>query len=141
MREKVAELLATAAAPVPPVEPPPTEEMDKPAPPSPAKPGKTTGRPRGKYVAEEAETNVALPVYAKAHRPRGPPPPLSERAAYTIPEFCSLHGFARRTYYKLKMAGLGPIETRLGKRVLISREAAAKWLREREAASAISDEA
>jgi hypothetical protein len=67
-------------------------------------------------------------------RPRAPS--LSERSALSIPEFCALHGFARRTYYKLKMAGLGPTETRLGKRVLISREAAAKWLREREAASA-----
>jgi hypothetical protein len=63
------------------------------------------------------------------------PPPLSERCAYTIPEFCLLHGLGRRTYYKLKKAGLGPTETRLGKKVLIGRESAQRWWREREAAS------
>jgi hypothetical protein len=122
--------LLNSAADTQPVEPQPAEKADKPTPP------KETNKPRGKYVAEEAETNAALPAGGRAHRPRGPPTlDLSERAAFSIPEFCTLHGFARRTYYKLKMAGLGPTETRLGKRVLISREAAARWLREREATS------
>ena len=43
-------------------------------------------------------------------------PPLLERAAYTIREFCDAHRFSRSHYYNLKRRGLGPDETRLGDR-------------------------
>ena len=48
--------------------------------------------------------------------------------AYTIPEFCSQHRFSRQGYYNLPLEDR-PDEIRIGKRVLISREAAARWRR------------
>jgi len=56
---------------------------------------------------------------------------------YTIAEFCKSHRLSRTLYYKLQHAGLGPVETRLiaGGKVLITKEAAARWRAEREAAS------
>ena len=56
--------------------------------------------------------------------------------AYSIPLFCARHGISERFYFKLKAAGRGPAEIQLGNRVLISREAAARWRAEREAESA-----
>ena len=56
--------------------------------------------------------------------------------AYSIAVFCARHGISERFYFKLKAAGHGPAEMQLGNRVLISREAAARWRAEREAESA-----
>ena len=56
--------------------------------------------------------------------------------AYSIALFCARHGISERFYFKLKAAGRGPAEMQLGNRVLISREAAARWRVEREAKSA-----
>jgi len=56
--------------------------------------------------------------------------------AYSIAVFCARHGISERFYFKLKAAGRGPAEIQLGNRVLISREAAARWRAEREAESA-----
>ena len=56
--------------------------------------------------------------------------------AYSIALFCARHGISERFYFKLKAAGRGPAEMQLGNRVLISREAAARWRAEREAESA-----
>jgi hypothetical protein len=55
--------------------------------------------------------------------------------AYSVDEFCRRHGISPQLFYKLKPFGLMPRTFRLGARVLISREAAAAWRREREAAS------
>lgn len=56
--------------------------------------------------------------------------------AFSIDEFCARHGpISRSYYYKLREAGLGPREIKIGTRVLISAEAAAVWRREREAAT------
>jgi hypothetical protein len=52
--------------------------------------------------------------------------------AYSIDEFCRRHGISPQLFYKLKPEGLMPPTFRLGARVLISREAAAAWRRERE---------
>ncbi len=73
--------------------------------------------------------------------PRGNPnrvraPPSLDRAAYTIPEFCAAHRFSRSHYYNLKGRGLGPDEIRLGDRVLITVEAAIRWRKAREKATA-----
>jgi hypothetical protein len=57
-------------------------------------------------------------------------------AAYPIPKFCNAHGISEAFYYKLREDGLGPDEIRLGNKVLISQEAAARWRAERERASA-----
>lgn len=52
--------------------------------------------------------------------------------AFTINEFCLAHRISRATYYNIKKAGLGPKEMRLIGCVLISREAAEEWRRQRE---------
>jgi predicted DNA-binding transcriptional regulator AlpA len=59
-----------------------------------------------------------------------------EQQAFSIPEFCSQHGISRSYYFLLRQAGQAPRELRVGRRVLISREAAADWRREREQAAA-----
>ena len=58
-----------------------------------------------------------------------------EVLAFSIRKFCKLHAISERFYFKLKADGRGPDEIQLGHRVLISREAAARWRAEREAES------
>jgi hypothetical protein len=60
----------------------------------------------------------------------------SEADAYSIHEFCERHRISLQLYYKLRQKRLTPVEFRVGTRVLISKEAAAEWRREREAATA-----
>lgn len=52
-------------------------------------------------------------------------------AAYSVREFCEVHGFGLATYYRLKARGEGPDEIHVGSRVLVSIEAAARWRRKR----------
>jgi hypothetical protein len=52
---------------------------------------------------------------------------LTGRDASSIPEFCRQHSISRAQYYVLRKKGLGPDEMRLLGKVLISREAAARW--------------
>jgi hypothetical protein len=59
---------------------------------------------------------------------RGPP---IERAAYSIDEFAAAHGLSAAMYFKLRSQGLGPEEMHVGRRRLISFEAAARWRAER----------
>jgi hypothetical protein len=51
------------------------------------------------------------------------------RVAYSIPEFCKAHRISQAFFYELKRAGLGPREMVLGRRRIISCEAAADWRR------------
>jgi hypothetical protein len=60
---------------------------------------------------------------------RGPP-----TVAFTVAEFCLAHKISQAFYYELKRAGLGPREMVLGRRRIISGEAAADWRRARAAA-------
>ncbi|WP_225140524.1 MULTISPECIES: hypothetical protein [unclassified Bradyrhizobium] len=53
--------------------------------------------------------------------------------AMSIPQFCIAHNISQGFYYKLKRNRLAPHELRLGKRTLITFEAAADWRRKREA--------
>jgi hypothetical protein len=55
--------------------------------------------------------------------------------AYSIGEFCARHRISPQLFYKLKPQGLMPVTFNVGTRVLISREAAAAWRRERESAA------
>ena len=56
------------------------------------------------------------------------------RKAFTIQQFCVRNGDLSEGFYrKMRAAGLGPKETRVFDRVLISAEAEAEWLRQREA--------
>jgi hypothetical protein len=63
---------------------------------------------------------------------RGPP---VERAAYSIDEFARAHDLSVAMYFKLRNLGLGPDEMRVGRRRLISFEAAERWRRQRENAN------
>jgi len=55
--------------------------------------------------------------------------------AFTVREFCARHRISVQLFYKLKPLGLMPTTFNVGSRVLISREAAAAWRRQRERAA------
>jgi len=55
--------------------------------------------------------------------------------AFTVLQFCSAYNVSRATFYVMKKAGEGPRTIKLGRRTLISRAAAAEWLRALEARS------
>ena len=58
-----------------------------------------------------------------------------DRGSFTIVEWCRRHGISIATYYNLKAAGQAPEEAVVRGRRLVTKEAAAKWRREREEAS------
>ena len=47
--------------------------------------------------------------------------------AYDIDTFCFRHCISRPTYFRLKKEGQGPRIMRIGKKDIISREAASDW--------------
>jgi hypothetical protein len=59
-----------------------------------------------------------------------------EQDALSIPEFCRRHQISVGMYFKIAREGIGPRVMKVGKRTIISREAAEAWRRERESASA-----
>jgi excisionase family DNA binding protein len=61
--------------------------------------------------------------------------------AYSLAEFCRRHGISLQLFYKLIQQGRAPATFRVGTRVLVSKEAAARWRAEREAATAADFEA
>jgi hypothetical protein len=67
---------------------------------------------------------------------RGPPPLPAVRMAFSIPEFCKAFRISPDFYYKLKRRHQGPREMKVGKRTLISMEAANDWRIAREQATA-----
>jgi hypothetical protein len=82
----------------------------------------------GKFTPGPNPTSVPNP--AREHpMPRGPPP----RAVFTIPEFCEAHRFSQAKYYEMKREGWGPAEMIVGRRRMVSFEAAERWRRAREA--------
>ena len=58
--------------------------------------------------------------------------PLADPLAFSIPEFCRRHGISRAHFYNLSKSGHGPALMRVGRRTLISAEAAAEWRRRME---------
>ena len=60
-----------------------------------------------------------------------------EYGAYTVAQFCERHNISLGFYYTLRNRNEGPREMRVGKKVLISREAAADWRRQTETGRAI----
>jgi predicted DNA-binding transcriptional regulator AlpA len=60
---------------------------------------------------------------------------VTGKKAFSIDEFCKLHGISRATYYNLKKEGKGPREMAVNARKLISDESAADWRRQMEAAA------
>jgi predicted DNA-binding transcriptional regulator AlpA len=60
--------------------------------------------------------------------------------AYSVAQFCASHGISRALFYKLQKAGRAPAIMKISaNRVAISREAAEKWRREREAEAAMPE--
>jgi hypothetical protein len=57
---------------------------------------------------------------------------VDDADAYSVGEFCARHRISPQLFYKLKPKGLMPVTFNVGTRVLISKEAAAAWRRERE---------
>jgi len=57
-------------------------------------------------------------------------------SAVGIALFCRQHGISRTTFYKLLAEGTAPKVIRVGRRVLVSAEAAAEWRRGLEQRSA-----
>ncbi|MBR0710131.1 hypothetical protein JQ603_26770 [Bradyrhizobium liaoningense] len=57
------------------------------------------------------------------------------RLALNVLQFCEAYDISEGLYYKLKKQGLGPRETKIGTRTLISFKAADTWFAAREAAS------
>ena len=73
---------------------------------------------------------------------RKPPPELRVLGAFSIPSFCRSHGhMSEAMFHKMCAAGKGPATMMVGRRRMVSVEAAAKWRREREAAAKQSAEA
>lgn len=58
--------------------------------------------------------------------------PQLEPLAYAVPAFCKAVGISVRTFWNLQQSGDGPPVTRIGRRVLIRRQAAESWLADRE---------
>ena len=54
--------------------------------------------------------------------------------AFSIATFCRQYEISRALFYKLQSQGKAPRTFNLGRRVLISREAAREWLRSMEGA-------
>lgn len=57
------------------------------------------------------------------------------RPAFSVAAFCADHGIGRTHFYELLRQGKAPRLMKLGRRVLISAEAAADWRRAMEAAT------
>ncbi|MGE4238690.1 hypothetical protein [Hydrogenophaga sp.] len=58
------------------------------------------------------------------------------RAAATVPQFCDGHNISRTHFYELIKQGRAPRLMKVGRRTLISSEAAADWRRRMEAETA-----
>ena len=54
---------------------------------------------------------------------------MNQAAAYGVGPFCEAHDISRAYLYKLWSQGKGPIYIQLGRRRLITAEAAAEWRR------------
>ncbi len=57
---------------------------------------------------------------------------MEDLDAYSISTFCRRHGISRSAFYAAIKSGQAPKLMKLGSRVMISREAAEQWRRERE---------
>ena len=70
---------------------------------------------------------------ARAEVTSGKPHTADDADAFSVAEFCRRHGVSVQLFYKFR--DQMPASFRVGSRVLISREAAAAWRRERESAA------
>lgn len=59
--------------------------------------------------------------------------PISRKHHFSVDEWCQLSGISRTRFYELMAEGLAPKSFKVGKRRLISAEAAAAWTAQMEA--------
>lgn len=52
---------------------------------------------------------------------------MLQKYTYSIDEFCRLHNIGRTTFYNLLKNGIAPDVMKIGRKTLISVEAAEKW--------------
>jgi predicted DNA-binding transcriptional regulator AlpA len=64
---------------------------------------------------------------------------MLDRDTYTVDQFCASHHIGRTHLYELLKRGQAPRLMKVGRRTLISREAAAEWRRAMEAPANQSD--
>jgi len=62
-------------------------------------------------------------------------------AAFSVHEFCRAHSISRALFYLLQRRKTGPRVMRVGRRTLITAEAAENWRREMEAATTAGGDA
>jgi predicted DNA-binding transcriptional regulator AlpA len=77
---------------------------------------------------------------ASSPRPviRGESPPSNGRLfkqSFSVKEFCQLHAISRSFFYLLRERGSAPRIMKVGKRTLISADAAAEWRKDMEQAA------
>jgi hypothetical protein len=84
----------------------------------------TRGHNRGPPLDDDGPKYRRRPVSADANS-----------LSMSIREFCRLHGISEDQFYKMQREEWGPTVMHVGSRTLISREAAERWRREREAAA------
>ena len=93
---------------------------------------------RGRVVSKR-DRRVKVKQKTSHDRPQARAPPASPGAeirAYSIPEFCRVHGGMSQAFFHALVArGKGPRLMKVGARTFITVEAAADWRRAQEAAT------
>jgi predicted DNA-binding transcriptional regulator AlpA len=64
---------------------------------------------------------------------------VADPPVFSVPAFCEAHGISRGYLYQLWSEGAGPRRMKVGRRTLISRDAAAAWRRRMEEETARSE--
>ena len=106
------------------------ERPNKQPPQHPVDPG-VAARERGAFAGAEVAPPTATSEPGRPQLPRGPPP----FGAYCIPEFCCAHSLSESFFHKLMTEDRGPKVMRIGRRTLVSIEAAGAWRARQEAAA------
>ena len=93
---------------------------------------------RGRVISKrDRRIKVKRKTRARPQARAPPASPGAEVCAYSISEFCRVHGGISQSYFHALVArGKGPKLMKVGARTLISIEAAAEWRRAQEAATA-----
>jgi hypothetical protein len=91
-------------------------------------------RTRGRFTPEPVAQRPRKQEWRKQYA-RGPPDD-DDRDAYSIKEFCRRHGISESFFFKLQAQGAAPDTITVGKRRLITREAARAWRKRRAEAAA-----
>lgn len=99
-------------------------------------------RAAGRFTPELGTRRPRKRHKRRQYDARGPPADDDADAdvdAYSIAAFCRRHNISQSFYHKLRAQGLGPRTMQVGSRVLITKQAARRWRRERERAAAQAD--